>query len=67
MALIISSVFYNMNSDTGSFTQRGTLLFFAILLSAFASALEVRSRVLCLLTVLHTLTCAFTFASLYRS
>lgn len=42
MALIIGSVFYNMKFDTGSFFQRGALLFFAILMAAFASVLEVR-------------------------
>lgn len=41
MSLIIGSVFYNLKSDTASFTQRGSLLFFAILLSAFASGLEI--------------------------
>lgn len=41
MALIIGSVFYNLPSTTGSFYSRGALLFFAILLNAFASALEV--------------------------
>lgn len=41
MALIISSVFYNMKTVTSSFFQRGALLFFAILLAAFASFLEI--------------------------
>lgn len=41
MALIVSSVFFNLPADTSSFYSRGALLFFAILLSAFASALEV--------------------------
>ncbi|KAJ4303905.1 Multidrug resistance protein [Collariella sp. IMI 366227] len=41
MALIISSVFYNMQPDTSSFFQRGALLFFACLMNAFASALEI--------------------------
>lgn len=43
MALIIGSVFYNLNDDTGSFYSRGALLFFAVLLNAFGSALEVCS------------------------
>lgn len=42
MILIISSVFYNLKDDTNSFYQRGALLFFAILINAFGSALEVR-------------------------
>ena len=41
LALIIGSVFYNLPSDTGSFYSRGVLLFFAILLNAFSSFLEI--------------------------
>lgn len=41
MALIIGSVFYNLPADTASFYSRGALLFFAILLNAFSSYLEV--------------------------
>ena len=41
MALIISSVFYNLQPTTSSFFQRGALLFFACLMNAFASALEI--------------------------
>ncbi|KAG7286404.1 ZEB2-regulated ABC transporter 1 [Staphylotrichum longicolle] len=41
MALIISSVFYDLQPDTDSFYQRGALLFFACLMNAFASALEI--------------------------
>lgn len=41
MALIIGSVFYNLQETTSSFFQRGALLFFALLMNAFASALEV--------------------------
>ncbi|GKZ32454.1 hypothetical protein AbraIFM66950_001842 [Aspergillus brasiliensis] len=41
MALVISSVFYNLDSTTNSFFQRGALIFFAILLNGFASALEI--------------------------
>lgn len=40
-ALIIGSVFYNLQSDTNSFYQRGALLFFAILMNAFGSMLEI--------------------------
>ncbi|KAL8782450.1 MAG: hypothetical protein Q9213_005380 [Squamulea squamosa] len=42
MALVIGSVFYNLPNNTGSLYSRGALLFFGILLAAFASALEVR-------------------------
>jgi ATP-binding cassette subfamily G (WHITE) protein 2 (PDR) len=41
MALIIGSVFYNQPQTTGSFYSRGALLFFAVLLNAFGSALEI--------------------------
>jgi ATP-binding cassette, subfamily G (WHITE), member 2, PDR len=41
MALIIGSVFYNLQETSSSFFQRGALLFFALLMNAFASALEV--------------------------
>ena len=41
MALVIGSVFYNLQDNTASFYSRGALLFFAILLNAFSSALEV--------------------------
>jgi ATP-binding cassette subfamily G (WHITE) protein 2 (PDR) len=41
MALVIGSVFYNLPDDTSSFYARGALLFFAVLLNAFSSALEV--------------------------
>jgi hypothetical protein len=39
--LIIGSVFYQLPEDTSSFYSRGALLFFAVLLNAFSSALEV--------------------------
>lgn len=42
MALVIGSVFYDLPNDTGHLYSRGALLFFAILLAAFSSALEVR-------------------------
>lgn len=41
MALVISSVFFNLQMTTSSFFQRGALLFFACLMNGFASALEV--------------------------
>ncbi|KAK8159610.1 ATP binding cassette transporter [Phyllosticta citrichinensis] len=41
MALILGSVFYNLEDGTKSFFQRGALLFFAILNNAFGSALEI--------------------------
>ncbi|KAI0548730.1 ABC-2 type transporter-domain-containing protein [Xylaria curta] len=40
-ALIVGSVFYNLQPTTASFYQRGSLIFFANLLNAFASALEI--------------------------
>lgn len=41
MALVIGSIFYNLRNDTDALYSRGALLFFAILLASFASALEV--------------------------
>ena len=41
MALVIASVFFNLQPDTNSFFERGAVLFFAILMNAFGSALEV--------------------------
>ena len=41
MSLIIASVFYDMQPYTSSFFQRGALIFFAVLMSAFGSSLEV--------------------------
>ncbi|KAJ5627684.1 ABC multidrug transporter C [Penicillium lividum] len=41
MALIIGSVFFNLQDVTSSFFSRGALLFFAVLLNAFSSALEI--------------------------
>lgn len=41
MALVISSIFFNLQMTTGSFFQRGSLLFFACLMNGFAAALEI--------------------------
>ncbi|KAE8144241.1 ABC-2 type transporter-domain-containing protein [Aspergillus avenaceus] len=41
MALVISSCFYNLDETTNSYFARGALLFFGVLLNAFASALEI--------------------------
>lgn len=41
MALVLGSIFFNLHNDTNSFYGRGGLIFFALLLSAFASVLEV--------------------------
>ncbi|KAL1410781.1 Multidrug resistance protein [Vanrija albida] len=41
MGLIISSIFFNLQPTTDSFYARGSLLFFAVLLNAFGSALEI--------------------------
>ena len=43
MSLIVGSLFYDLSEDTSSFFVRGSLLFFAVLLNAFGSALEVSS------------------------
>lgn len=44
MSLIISSVFYDLDETAASFFSRGALIFFAILMGAFGSALEILSR-----------------------
>ncbi|KEF51094.1 ATPase [Exophiala aquamarina CBS 119918] len=41
MALVIGSIFYDLPNNTDSLYSRGALLFFAILLASFASALEI--------------------------
>ena len=41
MALILGSVFFNMDNGTSTFFQRGAVLFFAVLMNAFGSALEI--------------------------
>ncbi|ESK91360.1 multidrug resistance protein cdr1 [Moniliophthora roreri MCA 2997] len=41
LALIISSVFFNLPGDTSSFFSRGALLFYAVLMNGFSSALEI--------------------------
>jgi hypothetical protein len=41
LALILGSVFYNTPNNAESFFQRGAALFFAILMNAFGSALEI--------------------------
>ncbi|TVY20600.1 ABC transporter CDR4 [Lachnellula arida] len=41
LALIISSVFFNLQDTTADLYSKGALLFFAILMSAFQSALEI--------------------------
>ncbi|KAJ5917297.1 ABC multidrug transporter C [Penicillium verhagenii] len=41
MALVIGSVFFNLQDNTDSFFSRGALLFFAVLMNAFSSALEI--------------------------
>ncbi|KAK3682089.1 ABC-2 type transporter-domain-containing protein [Podospora appendiculata] len=41
MVLVIASVFFDLQPTTSSFFQRGSLLFFACLMNAFASALEI--------------------------
>ncbi|KIK55699.1 hypothetical protein GYMLUDRAFT_248509 [Collybiopsis luxurians FD-317 M1] len=40
-SLIISSIFYNLPSNTGSFYSRGALLFWATLMNALSSVLEI--------------------------
>lgn len=41
MALIIASIFFNMQENTDTFFSRAALLFFSVLMNAMASALEI--------------------------
>lgn len=41
IALVISSIFYNMPTTTSTFQNRSATLFFAVLISAFGTMLEV--------------------------
>ncbi|KZW03209.1 hypothetical protein EXIGLDRAFT_803466 [Exidia glandulosa HHB12029] len=43
LALILASVFYNLDETTDSFSRRGAILFYAVLVNAFTCALEARS------------------------
>lgn len=52
MAVIVSSIFYNLSQTTDSFNNRGVLIFFATLLNAFMSAFEVSC-----ITTSHTMNC----------
>jgi hypothetical protein len=45
MSIILGSIFYNLQPTTASFFSRSAILFFAILLNAFGSALEVCNSV----------------------
>jgi hypothetical protein len=40
LGLVIASI-YNLKDKTGSFYEHGSILYFAVLLNAFASALEI--------------------------
>ncbi|KAK0112331.1 hypothetical protein ONS96_001579 [Cadophora gregata f. sp. sojae] len=42
MSVVVGSKFYNLSNDSSSFFSRGSLLFFATLINAIASSLEIR-------------------------
>lgn len=44
IALIVSSLFYNLEQNTGSFYSRGCVMFIGILFNAFSSALEILTQ-----------------------
>ncbi|KAH7369377.1 ABC-2 type transporter-domain-containing protein [Plectosphaerella cucumerina] len=44
IALIVSSLFYNLSNSTDSFFSRSAVLFVAVLANAFASALEILTQ-----------------------
>lgn len=41
LALVLGSMFYDLKEDSSSFYYRGALIFFSLILNAFASQLEV--------------------------
>ncbi|KAL3468943.1 ABC-2 type transporter-domain-containing protein [Aspergillus californicus] len=41
VSLVIASIFYNLETDTSTFFQRGALLFFAVLMNALGCGLEM--------------------------
>lgn len=43
MALVLSSIFYNLQRDSDSFRYRGSAMFFAVLFNGFSSFLEIMS------------------------
>jgi hypothetical protein len=43
-ALILGSVFFNMQPTTASFYSRGAIIFFAVLMNAFGSVLEILTQ-----------------------
>ncbi|CEP24187.1 CDR2 [Cyberlindnera jadinii] len=43
MALVLCSIFYNLQNDTASFYYRGAAMFMAVLFNSFASFLEIMS------------------------
>ncbi|KAM0517595.1 hypothetical protein ACHAPS_008073 [Verticillium nonalfalfae] len=50
MALVMSSIFYNMPNDSSSISRRGTLMFFIVLTNAFGAPASVILLVICLYT-----------------
>jgi ATP-binding cassette subfamily G (WHITE) protein 2 (PDR) len=45
MALIVGSVFYNLDNTTASISARGILIFYSVLLNGFMTGFEVGSIV----------------------
>jgi ATP-binding cassette subfamily G (WHITE) protein 2 (PDR) len=41
MSLVLSSLFYNLRPNTGSFYERGAAMFFGVLFNCFSSLLEI--------------------------
>ncbi|KAL3421387.1 ABC transporter CDR4-like protein 3 [Phlyctema vagabunda] len=41
MSIVVGSVFFNLKNNASSFFSRGSLLFFAVLINAIASSLEI--------------------------
>lgn len=41
MALVVGSVFYNLDDNAGSISVRGILIFYSVLLNSFMTGFEV--------------------------
>ena len=63
MGLIVSSIFYDLPKDTSSFYNRSALIFFAILMNAFSSILEVGFYPFCMQ---HAFTYGLQILTLYE-
>lgn len=45
IAIIVGSVYFNLGDDTDAVDRRAVLLFFSLMINAYAPAFEVRAKV----------------------